>query len=119
MKLSWHRSDDFNRDFDLQYQWFLENADEAVAGRYLDAVLATMRLLATQPGLGRLRKFRHPALQDIRSFRVASPFEVHLLFYRQNSTGLFAERLMHAARNLPKRLMEPPGSPGPGTDSAA
>jgi toxin ParE1/3/4 len=119
MKLSWHRSDDFNRDFDLQYQWYLENADEAVAGSYLEAVLATMRLLATQAGLGRLRKFRHPTLQGILSFRLASPFEVHLLFYRHNSTGLFAERLMHGARNLPKRLMQPPGSPRPGTESDA
>jgi len=119
MKLPLHRSDDFNRDFELQYQWFLENAGEAVAGRYLDAVLATLRLLATQPGLGRLRKFRHPTLQGIRSFRLASPFEAHLLFYRHNSAGLFAERLMHGARNLPKRLAEPPGSPGPGIDTDA
>lgn len=119
MKLPLHRSDDFNRDFELQYQWFLENAGEAVAGRYLDAVLATLRLLATQPGLGRLRKFRHPTLQGIRSFRMASPFEAHLLFYRHNSAGLFAERLMHGARNLPKRLAEPPGSPGPGIDTDA
>jgi plasmid stabilization system protein ParE len=119
MKLSLHRSDDFNRDFQLQYQWFLENADEAVAERYLDAVAATLRLLAAQAGLGRLRKFRHPALQGIRSFRLASPFEVHLLFYRHNSIGLFAERLMHGARNLPKRLMEPPGSPRPGTEPDA
>lgn len=119
MKLPLHRSDDFNRDFQLQYQGFLENADEAVAGRYLDAVLATLRLLAAQAGLGRLRKFRHPSLQGIRSFRLISPFEDHLLFYRHNSAGLFAERLMHGARNLPKRLMETPGSPGPGTDTNA
>jgi toxin ParE1/3/4 len=111
MKLLLHRSEDFNRDFDLQYQWFLENADQTVAGRYLDAVLATLRLLAAQAGLGRIRKFRHPTLHGIRSFRLASPFEAHLLFYRHNSTGLFAERLMHGARNLPKRLTEPPGSP--------
>ena len=103
MKLALQRSEDFNRDFDLQYRWYLE--------RYLDAMLVTLRLLATQPDLGRRRKFRHPDLQGIRSFRLAAPFEAHLLFYRHNSAELFAERLMHGARDLPRRLVEPPGSP--------
>ena len=110
MNLTLHRSDDFNRDFDLQYRWYLEQAGEAVAERYLQALLSTLRLLAAQPGLGRLRKFRHPALRGMRSFRLASPFEVHLIFYRHHGDELFAERLMHGARDLPRRLVEPPGS---------
>lgn len=84
MKLALHRSDDFNHDFDLEYRWYLEQAGEAVAERYLDAVLATLRLLTTQPDAGRRRKFRNPTLRGIRSFRLASPFEVHLIFYRHN-----------------------------------
>ena len=32
MTLVLHRSDDFNRDFDLQYRWYLEQAGEVVAG---------------------------------------------------------------------------------------
>jgi toxin ParE1/3/4 len=111
MTLALHRSDDFNRDFDLQYRWYLEQAGEAVAERYLDAVLATLHLLASQPGLGRLRKFHHPTLRRIRSLRLSSSFAVHLIFYRDSSTALFAERLMHGARDLPRRLVEPPGSP--------
>jgi plasmid stabilization system protein ParE len=113
MKLALHRSDDFNRDFDLQYRWYLEQAGEAVAERYLEAVLATLRLLAAQPELGRRRNFRHPDLQDIRSFRLASPFGVHLIFHRCTSAELFAERLMHGARDLPRRLAGPPGSTAP------
>ena len=35
MKLSLHRADDFNTDFDLQYRWYLEHANESVAERYL------------------------------------------------------------------------------------
>lgn len=111
MTLALHRSDEFNRDFDLQYRWYLEQAGEAVAERYLEAVLATLHLLATQPELGRRRKFRHPTLRGIRSFRLASPFGVHLLFYRHNSAEVCAERLMHGARDLPRRLVEPRGSP--------
>jgi len=109
MTLALHRSDDFNRDFDLQYRWYLEQAGEGVAERYLGAVLAALRLLATQPDLGRRRKFRHPALRSIRSFRLACPFGVHLVFYRHDSSELSAERLMHGARDLPRRLVEPPG----------
>ena len=108
MNLTLHRSDDFNRDFDLQYRWYLQQAGEAVAERYLQGLLSTLRLLATQPGLGRQRKFRHPALRGMRSFRLASPFEVHLIFYRHRADQLFAERLMHGARDLPRRLVEPP-----------
>jgi toxin ParE1/3/4 len=111
MKLALQRSKDFNRDFDLQYRWYLERAGEAVAERYLGAMLATLRLLAAQPDLGRRRKFRHPDLQGIRSFRLAAPFEAYLLFYRHNSAELSAERLMHGARDLPRRLVELPGSP--------
>jgi len=80
-----------------------------VAERYLEAMLATLRLPVTQPDLGRRRKFRHRALRGIRSFRLASPFQVHLILYRHNSAGLFVERLRHGARDLPRRLVEPPG----------
>ena len=99
-----------NSDFDLQYRWYLEDAGEEVAERYLDAVEATLRNLAIHPGLGRPREFRHPSLKDIRSFRVNPPFQVHLIFYRYNSVELLAERLMRGSRDLPHRLAEPPGS---------
>ena len=108
MTLALQRSEDFNRDFDVQYRWYLEQAGETVAERYLQALLSTLRLLAIHPDLGRRRNFRHPALQGMRSFRLASPFEVHLIFYRHDAGQLFAERLMHGARDLPRRLVEPP-----------
>jgi len=34
-----------------------------------------------------------------------------LIFYRHDGERLFAERLMHGARDLPRRLVEPPGHP--------
>ena len=110
MKLVLHRADDFNTDFDLQYRWYLDHANESVAERYLIAVQTTLQLLATQPDLGRCRKFRDPRLRDIRSFRLVSPFGVHVVFYRHSVTELFVERLMYGGRDLPRRLVEPPGS---------
>ena len=113
MTLALQRSENFNRDFDLQYRWYLEQAGEAVAERYLQALLSTLRLVRMHPDLGRQRNFRHPALRSMRSFRLASPFEVHLIFYRHDAGQLFAERLMHGARDLPRRLVEPPeAAPG-------
>jgi len=110
MKLSLHRTKDFNADFDQQCRWYLEQAGEELAERFLDAVLVTLRLLSGQPDLGRRRKFRHPALRNLRSFRVNAPFNRMLIFYRVTKDTLEAWRLMHGSRNLPHRLVEPPGS---------
>lgn len=110
MSLALHRSDYFNEDFDLQYRWYLREAGEQVAERYFSAVLVAIRKLAEHPGLGRERRFADPALQGLRSFRVIRPFHRHVIFYRETSTELFVERVMHGMRDLPRRLREEPGS---------
>jgi len=109
MKLSLYRSQDFNADFDQQYRWYLEQAGEDLAERFLAAVLATLKTLAVQPDLGRRRKFRHPALRKLCSFRVNPPFNRILIFYRVTNNTVEAWRLMHGARDLPRRLVEPQG----------
>src|SRR6267154_417994 len=108
MKLTLHRADAFNSDFDQQYRWYLEKAGEALAERFLKAVELTLESLLTQPGLGRRRKFRHPALASLHSFQVEPPFSKILIFYRHTAAELSVERLMHGARDLPRRLAEPP-----------
>jgi toxin ParE1/3/4 len=109
MNQALHRSPFFNEDFDRQYRWYLAEAGEEVAERYYNAVLGTLRELARQPGLGRKRCFRHSELQNLRSFRVEPPFNIHIIFYRTNDRVMTAERVMHGARDLPRRLTEPPG----------
>jgi toxin ParE1/3/4 len=109
MKLSLHRAGKFNADFDQQHRWYLKEAGEELAGRFVTAVEGTLRFLSTQPDVGHQRKFRHPALTGIRSFRVEPPFQNLLIFYRHNATELSVERLMHGARDLPRRLVEPMG----------
>jgi toxin ParE1/3/4 len=110
MTLSLRRSEDFDGDFDLQYRWYLEHANATVANRYLDAVWSTLRLLAAQPELGQRRRFRHSAFKNLRPFRAVSPYQLHLIFYRHDAVELSVERVMHGARDLPSRLIEPPGS---------
>jgi plasmid stabilization system protein ParE len=107
MKLTLQRADEFNADFDQQYRWYLEQAGEEVAERFLRAVPVTLRLLAEQADLGSRRKFRHPMLRDLRSFQVERPFNKTLIFYRVTENTLQAWRLMHGSQDLPRRLAEP------------
>src|SRR5688500_10851016 len=45
-----------------------------VALRFQETVDSRLRLLCEQPGLGRLRRFKHPKLQNLRSFVLGRPF---------------------------------------------
>ncbi|HWN95105.1 MAG TPA: type II toxin-antitoxin system RelE/ParE family toxin [Methylomirabilota bacterium] len=104
------KAPDFIGDFDIQFRWYAFEADWNVAMRYLSAVHQTLELLAYQPALGRERRFRDPRLRGLRSFRTQQPFNKHLIFYRYDATTLFAERIAHGARNLPRRLLQRPGT---------
>lgn len=110
MNLQLRRSDAFIADFEQQARWYVQEAGEVVARRYLSALDATLTMLCQQPAAGRVRRFRHPLLKGIRSFRVNPPFNLHLIFYRYDATTLYVERVMHGARDLPRRLVEPPES---------
>ena len=101
------KSERFLADFDLQYRWYFQRAGEELARRYLLAVDYTLGKLAQRPDLGRIRHFPQPKLRDIRSFSVEPPFDVHLIFYRFDESHLDAWRIMHGARDLPNRLIEP------------
>jgi plasmid stabilization system protein ParE len=98
------------RDLDLQYEWYADKADEDVAERYLRAFHETKELLCRQSDLGRIRKFRDRRLAKLRSFRIEGSFEKHLIFYRVEDDTLVVFRVLHGVRNLPRRLLEPPGA---------
>ena len=67
-------------------------------------------LIGRQSGVGVQRRFRNPRLKGIRSFQLSAPFRVHLVFYREESDGLVVFRVLHGMKDLPKRLMQPPGA---------
>ena len=110
MSLGLQKADAFREDFTWQALWYVRQAGDEVARRFEKAVDSTLRLLCAQPGLGRARRFRHPKLQGLRSFAVERPFQRLLIFYRSDGETLQAVRLMHGARDLPRRLAEPPDS---------
>ncbi len=95
------------QDMAIQYDWYLENADAEVAERYLRAVDETIQRAANDPDIGLRRHFQSPELSGIRSCQVTRPFDKHLIFY-QAGGRLSIERIMHGARDLPRRLLEDP-----------
>ena len=110
MSLAIEKSPLFHADVTRQFAWYLDEAGENLAWRLFKSVDQTLFKLARQPDLGRRRHFRNPTLCALWSFRVDSPFTRFLIFYRVTSYTLQAWRLMHGARDLPRRLAEPTGS---------
>src|SRR5271157_3589264 len=98
----------FRADFENLFSWYVDKAGVEVAWRFQAALDISLVKLSIQPDLGRPRHFRHPKLRGLRSFPVEHSFENLLIFYRASDEVMDAVRLMHGARNLPRRLREPP-----------
>ena len=107
MNLVIQKSPLFHADVTNQFGWYFDEAGEELAWRFFNAADQTLLKLARQPDLGRRRKFRHPMLRDLYSFQAERPFNKILIFYRVRENTLQAWRLMHGARDLPRRLAEP------------
>jgi toxin ParE1/3/4 len=104
------KSDDFIADVERQFEWYAVNAGWGVAEPYAAAVEATARLLEQHPQLGPRGGFIHPRLRDWRFFVISRPFKKHVLFYEVVGDNVMLRRVLHGHRDLPKRLLEPPGS---------
>jgi plasmid stabilization system protein ParE len=74
------------------------------------SLVETLNDLAVQPDLGRVRKFRNRRLAGLRSFQIQGSFHKHLIFYRIEDDTLVLFRVLQGMRDLPRRLLEPPGS---------
>lgn len=108
MSLSLRQSDHFWADLLKQVDWYRNHATPEIAERFVAAVQATLHKLTKTPRMGRQRFVDWPELEGMHSFRVQPPYNRLLIFYRHNSETLFAERLIHGARDLPRRLLESP-----------
>ena len=93
-------------DLEKQYEWYCRHADVDVAERYQKAFDLSVAALALHPDMGVVRNFKPQRLRGIRSYRCEVPFDVHLVFYRADAETLFIERVIHGARNLPRRVRE-------------
>jgi toxin ParE1/3/4 len=104
------KTDDFIVDVERQYGWYFSNASAGVAERFLSTVEATCALLAAHPLIGAPLHTTHPTLAAWRFFVALRPFRQHILFYEMAGADLVLRRAMHGHRDLPTRLLEPPGA---------
>ena len=95
-------------DLAVQYRWYADHGGGEIAEAFMNHFDLTLCRLASQPEIGKPRKFRALELRHLRSLAVAGSYCAHLIFYRIAEDGLSIERVMHGARDLPRRLAEPP-----------
>lgn len=67
--------------------------------RFFSAVDDAVKKLAEMPGMGRLREFKHPSFQTVRSWPIKG-FENYLIFYQPTARGIEVMRVLHGARDI-------------------
>ena len=103
-------TDDFPADVAQQARWYARQRDESLGFDYARAVEATLELLAEHPQLGTLCAYPEQQLAGLRFYLVEKPFARHLIYYRISDEELVAFRVVPGARDLPRRLLAPPGA---------
>ena len=86
------------RDLIAHFIYLAENADEAVAERFLTQAESSFNDLADQPMIGSPLELKHPGLNRIRKWRVKS-FDNYLIFYQPRTEGVSIVRVLHAAQD--------------------
>lgn len=97
----------FDRDLARATRRYLNMAGADVATRFLESAERTMNLIQQFPEVGRLKFREHPELGGTRCLAVQRPFSVWLIFYHAAQGIIHFDRLIHGARDLPRRLLNP------------
>ena len=87
-------------DLRLSAEW-IERDNSAAAIRFLDSCETIFRLIATQPEIGVLGRYRNPTLHDVRILPVPG-FERYLVFYHVESDEIQILRMRHSAQRSPR-----------------
>ncbi len=101
------KSPRFLGDLDRIVEWYLEEAGEEIARRFVSAVSLTLKTIRRNPALGRIRFPGLEDLRDVQSRLVEPPFNRYAVFYRIEPDSIQVLRLIHGARDLPRRFQEP------------
>lgn len=80
------------------FVYLAENAGLDTAERFLVSAEASFNDLADQPMIGAALSSQHPALANLRKWRVKE-FDNHLIFYLPRPDGISVVRVLHAARD--------------------
>jgi|ERR1051325_1590475 plasmid stabilization system protein ParE len=107
MSLTVVRGSQFLEDIEHRAQWYASESGPELSWKFEEALNATLDRLCQNPTIGHPCAFRNPLLQNLRSITVNEPFGRLRIFYRFDSTTLHPIRLMHGARDLGRRLLQP------------
>lgn len=88
-----------DRDLDDQADYLVAHEGLEAGIRFYRAAEETLRLLASQPNMGKLIEYRSPVLRDVRMFPLKR-FSKILAFYRPLKDGIEVVRLLHGARDI-------------------
>ena len=80
----------------VEISFYLSDADESVAHRFLNACNNTFHHLAQNKFLGVERKFNDARLSNIRMWRVKD-FERYLIFYVPTEDGIRVLHVVHSS----------------------
>jgi plasmid stabilization system protein ParE len=86
-------------DLSSQYAYYLINASQEVADRYLHSAEDTLELLLTHDKLGAPRNFLNPQLSGVRMMRVRD-FDHEWLIYRPREEGIELIRVLRDEQNM-------------------
>ena len=93
------------RDIEDAVDFYLGEAGEAVAPRFVEALERAYRHLSRHPQTGSPRYAHELQLPELRSWTV-KPFP-HLIFYVEARDHVDVWRVLHGERDIPTWLREP------------
>ncbi len=95
---------DAERDLDVIWH-YLADKSVKLADYFLDRVDAQTSLLSDQPRIGHRCDHLIPGLRAVRVLR--SPY---VIYYRPEADGITIVRVLHGARDIPKKFDDEHGS---------
>lgn len=91
-------------DFDVAVDYYLGEAGETVAGRFVDSVMSAHQLIAENPEVGSRRIARELSLPALRTVKVRGfPY---LVAYSEIERDVEILRLIHGQRDLSPDLFD-------------
>lgn len=94
------------RDIDEAVDHFLNEARPSIALAFIDVLEEAFRRIGRHPASGSPRYAQELSLPGLRS-RILSGFP-YLVFYVERETDIDVWRVLHASRDIPAWLREPP-----------
>ena len=94
--LAIHQHEAARRDLVQHFVYLAENADIAVADRFLANAKTSFKQLAKRPLIGSPLQFQNPALGGTRKWRVKG-FDNYLIFYVPEPDSVHIIRVLHSS----------------------